>query len=72
MRTDTREMYNEIVDRYGNMVSLSQISHIIGRKSAKRLDAFLEGLPCYEINGRRRWRTADIARRIIQCEVKDD
>lgn len=71
MRHERVEILEELANRYGGMMTQRDIAESIGCKTTGTIQSIVEGLPAYDINGRRRWRTSDIAKRIASMEVDD-
>lgn len=70
MRAGRAEILEELANKYGGMMTQRDIADAIGCRSTPPVTAFVEGLPSYEINGRRRWRTSDIAKRIASMRTE--
>lgn len=71
MRQTKAEILGELAERYGGMMTQRDIAEAIGCRTTGPTQSITEGLTSYEINGRRRWRTSDIAKRIASMEVDD-
>ena len=69
MRQERVEILEELATKYGGMMTQKDVAEAIGCVSTGTISSIIEGLPAYEINGRRRWRTSDIAKRIASMEV---
>ena len=63
------ELETDIRSRHKVILTLADVGREIGINKRESVLKFLEGLPAYEINGRRRWRIADIARRLADYET---
>ena len=61
-----------IVSRHGAMLTFADVSVEIGSKNKIVVHYFLEGLPVYRIGSRKKWRAADIARRIYDGEAIEE
>lgn len=66
------EILSELIERFGGMMTLADIAWTLGHKDTRQAKLFAEGVPSYVINGRQRWRTTDIARRIASARLEDD
>ena len=64
-----KELEDDIRSRHGGMLSAAEVGREIGVQNKASVRRFLEGLPAYEVGGRRRWRIADVAKRLADSEV---
>lgn len=68
-RKKLEEIEKDILTRHNSLLTFADVSAEIGMKNKVAVHAFLEGLPVYMIGRRRKWRAADIAKRILQGET---
>lgn len=61
------EIEEDIRSRHPGMLTMADVGAELGVKNRSTIRRFLEGLPSYEISGRRRWRISDVAKRL--CEL---
>lgn len=63
--TPDKELVSAIKKDYGGMLTLTQVCGVLGvsRDTARK---FMQGVPAYNINGRRRWSATDVARRLTE------
>ena len=65
--TDQLNIAEDIRKRYGNMLTARDVGAVIGVAHYKSINKWLEGLPCFEINNRRRYSAADVARKLYEA-----
>lgn len=58
-----REYEATLRERYGGMMTLRDIGEETGMSNHYSIKRFVEGLPVINVNGRAKYRTADIAAR---------
>lgn len=63
------EIEEDLRTRHGGLLTFAEVSEEIGIKHKDTVNGFLNGLPVYRVEGKRRWRTADIARHLASMEV---
>lgn len=63
------EIEEDLRSRNPGMMTAAQIGRELGITKHSSIMKFLDGLPAYEINGRKKWRLADIAKRLSQLET---
>lgn len=64
------EIEEDLRERHGGLLTFTEVSDEIGIKHKDTVKGFLNGLPVYCIEGKRRWRTADVARQLASMEVR--
>lgn len=67
--TRQQEIEDDIRSRRKGMLTLQNVIDELGMNNRISAMRFLDGLPAYDINGRRRWRISDVAKRIAEMEV---
>lgn len=67
MSESLRKVIDDFIKEYGGTMSLADIQLCIGVGSPHTAEKWVEGLPVYRINKRRRWKTSDVARRFEAC-----
>lgn len=63
---EQNRLAEDIRTRYGNMLNTRGVGLVIGVTDYKSINRWLEGLPCYEINNRKRYTAADVAKRLYE------
>lgn len=63
------EIEEDLRTRYKGMMTISEVGNELGLKNRTYIGAFLADLPVYKLHGRRRWRIADVAKRLSDLEV---
>lgn len=63
------DLEEDIRSRYGGMLTLADVAREIGVTDRKAAQHFLRDVAAYEINGRKRYRVPDVARKILDAEV---
>lgn len=63
------EIEEDIRSRHDGTLCLADVGNEIGIKFRPSIEKFVKGVPCYYINGHRRWRVSDIAKRLADLEV---
>lgn len=63
------EIEEDLRERYTGLMSLADIGKELGIHYRPSIERFMKGIPAYEVNGIRRWRIQDLAKRIADCEV---
>ena len=64
------EIEDELRMSYGGMMTMADVGNELGIHNRDSIKDFLNGTPAYDINGRKRWRTRDVARLIAYAEVE--
>lgn len=66
---EAQTLADEIRKNYGGMLALSSVCQLLGVADNRTAKKFLDGVPCFNVNGRERWMAADIARRLdeVRC-----
>jgi len=63
------EIEDDIRSRHDGTLCLADVGREIGLVHRPSIEKFVKNIPCYYINGNRRWRVADIAKAIADAEV---
>jgi len=63
------QIEDELRRTYGGMMTQEDVRTECGFNSRTSAAKFLSGIRSYEVNGRKRWRIADIAKRLADLEV---
>lgn len=63
------EIEEDIRSRHDGTLCLADVGREIGLLYRPSIEKFVKNIPCYYINGNRRWRVADIAKAIADAEV---
>lgn len=63
MNLAAKEIAEELRKRYGGMMTLADIKEEKGFEHDKPARKWVEDLPCEIVNGRRKWRVSDVARK---------
>lgn len=61
---------DELRKIYGGALTLAQVKETIGAKSANTARAWVENIPYVVINGRKKWLTSDIAKKIDDARIE--
>lgn len=63
-----KELAADIRRNYGGMLNLTAVAKLLNRHrdTARK---FMDGVPAYNINGRRYWMAADVARRLEEVKI---
>ena len=64
---EQEEREQELRKRYGGMMSSADVGEELGRMDPKSVRKWLSGLTGVNVNGRLRFRVADIAAREYEC-----
>lgn len=64
---EQEERENELRKRYGGMMSSADVGEELGRVDPKTVRKWLSGITGINVNGRLRFRVADIAAREYEC-----
>lgn len=70
LRRNPREMQiaDELREVYGGMLCVEDIRQELGAKDRRTAEKFVDGIPPINVNGRKKWRVYDIAKRIYEME----
>lgn len=63
------EIEEDLRTRHTGLMTVGQVGKELGIKKRAYIIAFMDGVPVYPLNGRRRWRIADVAKRLADLEV---
>lgn len=63
------EIEEDLRTRHTGLLTFKEVSDELGIKFRASVNKFLEGLPAYCIDGRKRWRIADVAKRLADKEI---
>ena len=63
------EIEMDLRSRHKGMMNISEIAEELGLTNRQITAEFVEGLPSYLVGHRRKWRIADIARRLADYET---
>ena len=66
---EERALTDEIREHHGNMLSAREVGAYLGLKNVKSYMAFLDGVPAFDINGRRKYRAVDLAHKLMEVRV---
>lgn len=66
---ELEEREAELRKRYGGMMSSADVGEELGRMDAKSVRKWLSGITGINVNGRLRFRVADIAAREYECRT---
>ena len=69
MPPEMRQIEYELRDRYGGCLTLADVGRELGIKRHRSISDWLSELTPLEINGRKKWRAADVARKIYESRV---
>lgn len=61
---EQQEREDELRSLYGGMMTIADVSEELGRVHFKTAQKWLSGLPAVSVNGRLRFRVADVAERM--------
>lgn len=63
-----KELAADIRRNYGGMLNLTAVAKLLNRHrdTARK---FMDGVPAYNINGRRYWSATDVARRLMEVRT---
>lgn len=63
-----KALVDEIRRNYGGMLNLTAVAALLNRHrdTARK---FMDGVPAYNINGRRYWTATDVARRLAEVRI---
>lgn len=61
---EQRALTKELTASYGGMLTLSTVGRLLGIKNRASVAAWLSDVRGYEVNGRTRYMTADVARKL--------
>lgn len=64
---EVEEREEELRKLYGGMMSSADVAEELGRMDPKSVRKWLSGIAGVNVNGRLRFRVADIAERMYQC-----
>lgn len=70
LRRNAREIQiaDDLRDVYGGMMGVEDIRQELGAKDRRTAEKFVDGLPLVKVNGRKKWRVYDVAKRIYEME----
>lgn len=63
-----KALVDDIRRNYGGMLNLTAVAALLNlhRDAARK---FMDGVPAYNINGRRYWTATDVARRLAEVRI---
>lgn len=67
---EAQAIADDIRKSYGGMLSLSGVCQLLGVTDNRTAKKFLDGVPCFNVNGRERWMAADLARRLDEARCR--
>lgn len=60
---------DELRHIYGGMMTVTDVMKEIGADSMKTAKKYLDTVPAYDVNGRKKYRVTDVARRVFESEI---
>lgn len=63
------EIEEDLRGRYTGLMTLVDIGNELGIHYRPSIERFMGDTPAYEVNGIRKWRIQDFAKRLADCEV---
>ena len=63
------EIATEMRRFYGGMLCVEDVRKELGAKDRRTAEKFMDGIPPINVNGRKKWRVGDVAKRIHEQEV---
>ena len=60
---------NELRERYGGCLTQAEVGRELGLRNHNSVSQWLADLTPLQINGRRKWRAGDVARKMFESEV---
>lgn len=64
-----KQFADELRNTYGGMLTLKQVGEVIGITHPQTIKKFAQDIPAVDINGRKKWMAADVARKIESCRL---
>ena len=70
LRRSPREtqIADDLREIYGGMLGVEEIRRELGAKDRRTAEKFVDGLAPINVNGRKKWRVYDVAKRIYEME----
>ena len=63
-----RDYADELRTRYGGMMTLSSIAEELGNVSRTTAFRFAQDIPAVIVNGKKRFKVTEVAKKILECE----
>ena len=63
-----REYADELRRNYGGMMTVTSIAEELGKVSRSTAFRFVQDIPAVIVNGKKRYKVTDVAKKILECE----